>query len=227
MLASILATAAIVPIIRVSLDVPKLLGASFDDVMTPINDTDDQEVTKTIISEVVITIAFITAIISFMYFRIEAMAWRYNIERRNFMKNPEKYDRDEESQLKNILPFVASFCMNYTPDSLFFECKATRRKMYCFLIPALTGLIQLFTMTIQMVVDDGRGLEKYPFLATILPTKMNTTNVPLIISCMQTVLFQLTHFLYLRHVRKRPYLSFRPSKVYGDTLNDTEVLATR
>ena len=28
-------------------------------------------------------------------------------------------------------------------------------------------------------------------------------------------------------MRKRPYLSFRPSKVYGDTLNDTEVLITR
>ncbi|GMH84803.1 hypothetical protein TL16_g10032 [Triparma laevis f. inornata] len=41
------------------------------------------------------------------------------------------------------------------------------------------------------------------------------------------MLFQATHFLYLQHVRKRPYLSFRASKVYGDTLNDTEVLTTR
>ncbi|GMH53680.1 hypothetical protein TL16_g06916 [Triparma laevis f. inornata] len=43
----------------------------------------------------------------------------------------------------------------------------------------------------------------------------------------KAISFQVTHFFYLRHVRKRPYLSFRTSKVYGDTLNDTKVLTIR
>ncbi|GMH60221.1 hypothetical protein TrLO_g15899 [Triparma laevis f. longispina] len=56
---------------------------------------------------------------------------------------------------------------------------------------------------------------------------MDAATTTLIISCLQAISFQATHFLYLRHARKRPYLSFRPSKVYGVTLNDTEVFITR
>ena len=67
----------------------------------------------------------------------------------------------------------------------------------------------------------------FQIVASLLPKGFDPENTPLIISCLQAMLFQATHFLYLQHLRKRPYLSFRPSKVYGNTLNDTEVLTTR
>ena len=69
--------------------------------------------------------------------------------------------------------------------------------------------------------------DSFPLLASMLPTRMKSAYFPLILSCLGTILFQAAHFLYLRHVAKRPYLSFRPSRVYGDPLNDTEILVTR
>ena len=58
-----------------------------------------------------------------MYFRVETMAWKYSVERLKYMENPEQYASDEDSQLKKGLPFLASFCTNYTPRSLFHESK--------------------------------------------------------------------------------------------------------
>ena len=67
----------------------------------------------------------------------------------------------------------------------------------------------------------------FPAVVSILPTRVDVTTIPLTMSCLQTIIFQATHFLYLRDVVKRPYLSFRASKHSGDPLNDTEVLITR
>ena len=114
---------------------------------------------------------------------------------------------------------------------LFHECKATRRKIFCYLIPNLASIIEFAAQAIYSLINDETGMDKlktsFPLLASMLPTRMRSAYFPLILSCLGTILFQAAHFLYLRHVAKRPYLSFRPSRVYGDPLNDTEVLVTR
>ena len=68
-------------------------------------------------------------IAAYMYFRVETMAYKYSVERLKYMENPEQYASDEDSQLKKGLPFLASFCANYTPRSLFHESKVRTREV--------------------------------------------------------------------------------------------------
>ncbi|GMH70799.1 hypothetical protein TL16_g05497 [Triparma laevis f. inornata] len=227
MMASILATIAVVPILRVALDAPTLVSRIF-------KITSDEQNAEGIVAasiNIIINIATAIFIVAYMYFRVETMAWKYSAERLKYMENPEQYASDEDSQLKKGLPFLASFCANYTPFSLFHESKATRRKIFCYLISALTTLIEFGANAIQLMIDDQRIMRSVksslPIITSLLPKRVNAATIPLTISCLQTVLYLATHFLYLRHVAKRPYLSFRASTVYGDALNDTEVLITR
>ncbi|GMH87797.1 hypothetical protein TrST_g8518 [Triparma strigata] len=228
-LASILATISIVPILRVALDAPTLVSTTFETIAA---DAKNFEVIKGAIIDGLINIPVAIFIVAYMYFRVETMAWKYSVERLKYMENPEQYANDEDFQLKKGLPFLASFCANYTPRSLFHESKATRRKIFCYLIPALTSIIEVGANAIQVLIEnEGSNMSSMksslPAIASLLPTRMDVATIPLTISCLQTILFQVTHFLYLQHVAKRPYLSFRASEFYGDTLNDTEVLITR
>ncbi|GMH62331.1 hypothetical protein TL16_g03454 [Triparma laevis f. inornata] len=207
-LASILATVAIIPILRVSLGVPTLISTSFDRLASSSSDLD---VYREVIFDGSAHLLAAIVIVTFMYFRIEVNSMKYSAERRNYMEDFEAYDKDEDSQISNFLPFLSSFCANYTPQSSFHESKATRRKIFCYLIPALTSLIELGSGCIYIIISSETNME----------------GIPLTISCMQTTLFLAAHLVYLRHLENRPYLSFRASKVYGDALNDTEVLITR
>ncbi|GMH61932.1 hypothetical protein TrST_g1068 [Triparma strigata] len=227
-LASILATIAIVPILRVALDAPTLLSTTFEKVAA---NTQNFEVMIEAIIDIILNFATAIFIVAYMHFRVQTMAWKYCVERRKYMESPEQYASDEDSQLKKGLPFLASFCANYTPRSLFHESKATRRKIFCYLIPALTSIVEVGASAIQVAIGNGSMMKKlelsFPTFSSFLPTRMDVATIPLTMSCIQTILFQATHFLYLRHVAKRPYLSFRASKFLGDALNDTEVLITR
>ena len=114
---------------------------------------------------------------------------------------------------------------------LFHECKATRRKIFCYLIPNLASIIEFALQGAHSLISDKTAIatakDSFPLLASMLPTRTKSAYFPLILSCLGTILFQAAHFLYLRHVAKRPYLSFRRSRIYGDPLNDTEILVTR
>ena len=119
-LASVLASIVIIPILRVVLDVPTLASTTYDIIK---NNNTNLEVIKGAIIDCIINIATAIFIVAYMYFRIQTMAWKYSIERLKYMENPEQYASDEDSQLKKGLPFLASFCVNYTPRSLFHESK--------------------------------------------------------------------------------------------------------
>ena len=119
-LASILATIAIVPLLRVALDAPTLISTVFGTIAT---NTGNVEVIVGAVMDGVINIATAIFKVAYMYFRIQTMAWKYSVERLKYMENPEQYASDEDSQLKKGLPFLASFCANYTPRSLFHESK--------------------------------------------------------------------------------------------------------
>ena len=123
-LASILATIAIVPILQVALDAPATLS-SFYKILKANNNGSNENIEAIRGALIGIVINIITAIfiVAYMYFRVETMAWKYSVERLKYMENPEQYASDKDSQLKKGLPFLASFCANYTPRSLFHESK--------------------------------------------------------------------------------------------------------
>ena len=130
-LASILATISIVPLLRVALDAPSLISTAFETIVADSDSEDSRyfEVIKGAITDVFISVATAIFIVAFMYFRVETMAWKYSVERLKYMENPEQYASDEDSQLKKGLPFLASFCANYTPRSLFHESKVRMIKV--------------------------------------------------------------------------------------------------
>ncbi|GMI06842.1 hypothetical protein TrLO_g15379 [Triparma laevis f. longispina] len=127
-LASILATVAIVPISRVTLDAPTLLSTAFGKISA----NRDFEVIEGVVIDVIINAATAIFIVFFMYFRIDRMAWNYSLERRECMANPEAYANNEKLQQEKGLYYLSSFCTNYAPASLFHESKATRRKIFCY-----------------------------------------------------------------------------------------------
>ena len=126
MLASILlATIAIVPILQVALDAPATLS-SFYKILEANNNGSNENIEAIRGALIGIVINIITAIfiVAYMYFRVQqTTAWKYSVERQKYMEDPEQYASDEDSQLKKGLPFLASFCANYTPRSLFHESK--------------------------------------------------------------------------------------------------------
>ena len=100
-LASILATVAIVPLLRVALDAPTLLSTSYETIAA---DPKDIEVIIGAVMDIIINLATAIFIVAYMYFRIQTMAWKYSVERLKYMENPEQYASDEDSQLKKGLP---------------------------------------------------------------------------------------------------------------------------
>ena len=136
MLASILlATIAIVPILQVALDAPATLS-SFYKILEANNNGSNENIEAIRGALIGIVINIITAIfiVAYMYFRVQTTAWKYSVERQKYMEDPEQYASDEDSQLKKGLPFLASFCANYTPRSLFHESKVRRREVGALLL---------------------------------------------------------------------------------------------
>lgn len=89
-LASILATVAIIPILRVSLDVPTLISTSFDRLASSSSDLD---VYREVIFDGSVHLLAAIVIVTFMYFRIEVNSMKYSAERRNYMEDFEAYDK--------------------------------------------------------------------------------------------------------------------------------------
>ncbi|GMI13720.1 hypothetical protein TrLO_g2459 [Triparma laevis f. longispina] len=108
-LASILATVTVIPILRVTLDAPTMDSTSYDKISA---DHDIKAIEGVVIG-IIINAATTIFVVSFMYFRIERMTWNYSCQRLEYMKNPEAYQIDEESQLKKGLHYLSSFCANY------------------------------------------------------------------------------------------------------------------
>ena len=233
-LASMLTIITILPIMQILLNGSKIVSRIFSEVLETIEANDllikelILKITIKTARELAISITSAIAISFYMYFRVVTAARQYAIERRKYMENPEEYASDRVSQLKARLPFVASFCANYTPSSLFHESKATSRKILCFLIPVLASLIEVGVIGLKYATarylgkdadneDEENQADQVEHFFTdylnTLPLRTFSDNSPLIVACLQALLFQAVHFNYLRHLSKRPYVSFRVSTV--------------
>ncbi|GMI17533.1 hypothetical protein TrLO_g14796 [Triparma laevis f. longispina] len=100
MLAPILVTVAVVPILRVTLEAPALISTAYAKITA---NPGDLMVFKGVVIDLIINVAIAIFIVSFMYCRIERIAWNYSVERREYMANLEAYANEKLQLEKGLL----------------------------------------------------------------------------------------------------------------------------
>ncbi|GMI19287.1 hypothetical protein TeGR_g10686, partial [Tetraparma gracilis] len=108
-------------------------------------------------------------------------------------------------------PFIAAFCMQYTPAEYQHEEKVVWRKIMWVVGTTITQTCSLVVMAF------GNSNNSY----------INKTKIPGVTTAVLKSIFICVNIGYSRHLLRRPYTSHRMSAQMGDPMNDCELLLTR
>ena len=236
-IASILCSSAVLYIARVFLDFEEIgtnlptMESEIDQAVTDETDNLDTYTNMKFTSDMYVfdlgmCLGSIVVVIAFFFYFIGfATRKHHKMLRKELLSSSESTSGGNEDawhDVNNLVPFYATFCLQYTPESKNHEQVAYQRRVSLMLLTNLAGVI-LKSVLYLMSLSKGSDVS---FFSQAWDAA-NYARVPLIITgelCFFVILVQTE---YLEALQKRPFLSPRESSVYGDVVNDTEKFVTR
>jgi len=189
---------------------------------------ENHSITELYLTDIILRLASLFVVQCYFYFFIGYGARMFHKEVKNELDTEDEDSADssiEEAwrQVDRLIPFYAGFAQQYTPESKDHEQVAYLRRVAIMVFTGSSKVLE------KAVLYNGVFMQQFDVyaLGNDISESLDIERVYIAIIACLTFFVVLVQTGYLEALIRRPFISPRESREYGDIINDTETVVSR